>query len=95
MTHYHLLGSKESMKQIEQRGQKEGAGYSESVDKFWKEWYESECPKRLRLIKSLQLERACVLWQISESNTHGLNSMMNSYFDDLANYLRRRWKKEG
>ena len=61
-------------------------------DDFWKRWYEAECPERLRLVASLQLERACVIWNFSEGNTHSLNSIMNSYLDDLARYMRRRYK---
>ena len=61
-------------------------------DEFWERWYEAECPERLRLITTLQLERLCVVWQLGEGDTHSLNSIVNSYLDDLARYMRRRYK---
>lgn len=58
------------------------------AQKFWKNWYEADLIKRQELMKNIA-KQVKVYEKIDdkELQMHGLTTILNSYFEDLAEYM--------
>lgn len=54
---------------------------------FWERWYNAEELDRLRIVEELPLFKGESLVETTVTST-----LLNSYFEDLAKYVRSRWE---
>lgn len=58
-------------------------------NEFWERWYNAEELDKLRLIEKLPLFKGESVVETTVTST-----LLNSYFEDLAKYVRSRWSEK-
>lgn len=66
---------------------------------WWHEWYEADCLKRQDMVQKLPIIRENILMLTDDKmprkmREHAFTTMLNSYFEDLVDYMYVRQKKE-
>ena len=52
--------------------------------RFWDRWYKADETKRTAIVSELNIEKACI-------GNYALASLINSFFEDLADYLKKQY----
>lgn len=54
--------------------------------RFWGRWYKADELKRVQIVKELEIEKPAI-------DPHSIATIVNSYFCDLADYLKSEHRK--
>lgn len=66
----------------------------EIMEKFWAKWLESNEIERLELIEKLGTHKIAIALRDSDLVGHSLATLLNSYFEDLAEVVRKKEARE-
>lgn len=66
---------------------------SEVMENFWTKWLESNEIERLKLIEKLGIHKTAIALKGSNSVGTSVAVLLNSYFEDLAEVLRKKEAK--